>query len=134
MASEQKVGFQRSNWSQRPLPSEMISYAATDSRYLIYLRYTLLCIALEGPSEKLKKEIPDIRGKLTVKQLSKLYSRMQKDDWNAKDKAIDPEKALKKAIKTEDVQPDMNSVCKFFRMFSERNEYCMRENINPEYI
>ena len=65
--------FQKSSWSQRPLPENMISYAATDSRYLIYLRYTLLLIALDSPTEKQLKAAPFLKGNLRFKQLAKLY-------------------------------------------------------------
>mmetsp|Transcript_1382 Transcript_1382/g.1226 ORF Transcript_1382/g.1226 Transcript_1382/m.1226 type:complete len:95 (+) Transcript_1382:305-589(+) len=71
-----KVKFQTGDWSQRPLLYDMIAYAATDSRCLIYLRYLLLIMTLNGPSFEHKEEIPFLNGSLTIKQLNKLYVKM----------------------------------------------------------
>jgi len=80
MDSKTKTKFQKSTWSKRPLSEEMIAYAATDSRYLIYLRHVLLTLALEEPNQKARAAYPHLRVKLSIRQLAKLYVKMQKSN------------------------------------------------------
>ena len=96
MESKTKVKFQKSSWSQRPLPEDMLRYAANDSRFLIYLRYILNLVAIEGPSRQLSSEYPEIKGNLSVKSLSKLYTKMQKEGLSAKENTQSFEDIIKK--------------------------------------
>ena len=99
MDSATKTKFQTSRWSQRPLPADMIAYAANDSRYLICLRYKLIMLALEGPTAEFRSEHPHIKGPLKNKQLNKLQIKMQKDEMLKKHNHNSLEKLLEKAAK-----------------------------------
>ena len=96
MDAATKLKFQKGNWSQRPLPANMLEYSATDSRFLIFLRCKLLLLALEGPDVLSKKTNPGIRHKLNLKQLNKAYTKMQK-------------------MNTENIRPQKSSRYSFFK-------------------
>ena len=132
METKAKKKFQKSSWSKRPLPENMISYAATDSRYLIFLRYTLLLIALEGPSVSQQKAYPFLKGDLRFKQLSKLYSKMQRLSLTEKDHFQNLENSLKKFIKIGDENVKLESIVKCKTMFDYRNQYCKDHDLNPD--
>ena len=134
METKAKKKFQKSSWSKRPLPENMISYAATDSRYLIFLRYTLLLIALEGPSVSQQKAYPFLKGDLRFKQLSKLYSKMQRLSLTEKDHFQNLENSLKKFIKIGDENVKLESIVKCKTMIDYRNQYCKDHDLNPDWI
>jgi cobalt/nickel-transporting P-type ATPase D len=145
MNAETKVKFQTGNWSQRPLPAEMLEYAATDSRYLIYLRCKLLLIALEGPDVNTKKTNPGIRHKLNVKQLNKVHTKMQKinkdsnQDWRLSSPSPSQlsdlcKTTLKKLLKSESDPLNLTTTTIFKTVFIKRESYCISSNINPDYI
>lgn len=129
-----KKQFQQSLWSQRPLSPEMLAYAAADSRYLIYLRYTLLMLALQGPSERLKRADENLNAKLSLKQLSKVYLKMQKQGVSVKAANVACEEVLKKFVKGDGKQLKYESIYKFKLMFDFLHEYCKQHDLNPEYF
>lgn len=134
MDSETKTKYQTSNWSQRPLPKDMLAYASADSRYLIYLRYKLLMTALKGPDTVLKQKESYLKDKLTPKSLNKLYGKMQKHDILEKPKNDDFEKWLTKAAKSAEVAPNLDAITRFKKIYTLRDEYCRTHDLNPENL
>ena len=134
MESEIKVKFQKSLWSKRPLPDEMLLYAATDSRFLIYIRYILLLIAMEGPSEKIKSMYPEIKGNLSIKALSKLYTKMQKENLSLQDSSDCLEEIFKKWMKGEGKSITLESIEMFRRKYDLLHSYWKTHDVNPECI
>ena len=119
MDSETKVMFQKSSWSQRPLSTDMLNYAATDSRYLIYLRYKLIELALRKSSDK---KLKLSNSPMNIKAMNKLYDKMQKHhliDSNVND----IQKVLKKATKGKSDNLKYSVVYYFKKLYESREEY-----------
>ncbi|CAI2385933.1 unnamed protein product [Moneuplotes crassus] len=133
MDNETKIKFQTSKWSQRPIPSDMLSYAANDSRYLLSLRYKLLCIALNGPDEGILSKESFLRGPLKLKNLTKLYQKMQKEDLLRKHQPITFTKLLYKMCKS-DKKVDLDTIFRFKAIYEECDEYFKANDINPDCI
>jgi len=51
ISKEEKLNFQKSDWSQRPLTKEQLEYASVDSYFLIYIRHKLLCDYMRNNDE-----------------------------------------------------------------------------------
>ena len=130
MDSETKVMFQKSSWSQRPLSTDMLNYAATDSRYLIYLRYKLIELALRKSSDK---KLKLSNSPMNIKAMNKLYDKMQKHhliDSNVND----IQKVLKKATKGKSDNLKYSVVYYFKKLYESREEYWKEHDINSDIV
>ena len=143
MEADTKAKHQTGNWSQRPLPADMLEYAACDSRFLIYLRVKLLTLALAGPDSGTRKAVPGIKKALSLKQLNKLHAKMQKIGGGSSDFATDGgedtilqscSRMLSKVAKSDDSKPDLASVCRFRMLFEARDSVCREVDVSPEHM
>ena len=143
MEADTKAKHQTGNWSQRPLPADMLEYAACDSRFLIYLRVKLLTLALAGPDSGTRKAVPGIKKALSLKQLNKLHAKMQKIGGGSSVFTTDGgedtilqscSRMLSKVAKSDDSKPDLASVCRFRMLFEARDSVCREVDVSPEHM
>ena len=122
MPKELKVQFQSRNWGIRPIPADVLNYAAVDSHYLPFLRSTLILLILKTP-QGFEKLTNCIKG---MQEISKItYDKSKKQGQN-------PDKEFKKWIVG--CQGDEIYIWnQIFKEIWEVRDKCAREgNLNPE--
>jgi hypothetical protein len=91
-------------------------------------------VALNGPDRQLKKQLPTTKGPLTLKQLNKLYVKMQKNEVTQNWNENEVDKWLKKALKSDNNELLIETVYNFKKMYDARDGYCKEHDIDAEYV